>query len=171
MRLVGWFGFAAFASSFMVMISDFISPEPLSSRSVATLAESVCRVGAVHASLRTWVDVEPESPALVLPPGSIRPPKIQLPSTSHVLNVELKISNPTEHAQDVRVAQVLWGQAGHKALFDWQRQPTMSPWNRYDTIQRLPLDLLPGPRVQVEIQLMINGKPCSLVETTEVAQH
>ena len=170
MRLVGWFGFAAFTSSFMVMISDFISPEPLSSRSVATVAQGVCRIGAVRASLRAWVDVEPESPALVLPPGSIRPPTIQLHSTSHVLNVELKLNNPTEHLQDVRVSQALWGQAGDKALFDWQRQPIMSPWNRYDTIQRLPLDLLPGSSVQVEIQLMINGKSCSLIETTEVAQ-
>ena len=50
MWLVGWFWFAAFASSFMVMISDFISPEPLSSRSVATLAQSVCHVGAVEFS-------------------------------------------------------------------------------------------------------------------------
>ena len=86
-----------------------------------------------------------------------------------MLNVELKLNNPTEHLQDVRVSQASWGQAGEKVQFNWQRQPIMSSWNRYDTIQRLPLDLLPGPRVQVEIQLMINGKPCSLVETTEVA--
>ena len=106
----------------------------------------------------------------MLPPGSIQPSKIQSPSTSHVLNVELKLNNPTEHAQDVRVSQALWGQAGQQVQFHWQRQPIMSPWNRYDTIQRLPLDLQPGRSVHVEIQLMINGKSCTLLEATAVAQ-
>ena len=125
-----------------------------------------CNTDSIQASLRTWIDTTPRSPRGALPPGSISPHVRQVPSHSHVLNIELQLHNTSEQTQQVQIEQASWQQGDQENFFSWTRQPVMSPLNRFNTVQRLPLDLNPSQAVNVKLTLDVNGKPCSLTASS-----
>ena len=122
----------------------------------------------VQSTLRVWVDGTDRALGWALPPGSILPGETSEPATSHVLNVELQLSNSSEQTHDVQVVDAVWAQGAELVSFLWERQPDMSPLNRFNTIQRLPLDLKPGAEVRVQLRLRVNGKSCLLTASKGV---
>ena len=125
-----------------------------------------CNTDSIQASLRTWIDTTPRFPDGALPPGSISPGIPQAPSHSHALNIELQLYNTSEQTQQVQIEQASWQQGAISSFFSWSRQPVMSPLNRFNTVQRLPLDLNPSQAVNVKLTLTVNGKPCSLTASS-----
>ena len=122
----------------------------------------------VQSALRVWVDATDRAPGWALPPGSIPPGATSAPTTSHILNVELQLTNSSEQTQSVQVVDAEWDQGVELVPFLWERQPDMSPLNRFNTIQRLPLDLKPGAQLRVELRLLVNGKSCLLTASKDV---
>ena len=162
--LMSWLGL-----SFLFPALDQPSPfKHLRSTSAAITMHSPhsCNTESIQASLRTWIDTTPRSPGGALPPGSISPHLPQVPSHSHVLNIELQLHNTSEQTQQVQIEQASWQQGDHEHFFSWTRQPVMSPLNRFNTVQRLPLDLNPSQAVNVQLTLDVNGKPCSLTASS-----
>ena len=141
---------------------------PSFSRHVMT---STCSslVQDVQSSLRIWVDATDRAPGWALPPGSIPPGATSEPTTSHILNVELQLTNSSEQTQSVQVVDAAWAQGAELVPFLWKRQPDMSPLNRFNTIQRLTLDLKPGAEVRVQLRLLVNGKSCLLTASQDVS--
>ena len=125
-----------------------------------------CNTDSIQASLRTWIDTTPRSPGSALPPGSITPHVPQVPSHSHVLNIELRLHNTSEQTQQVRIKKATWQQGNHENFFSWTRQPVMSPLNRFNTVQLLPLNLNTSQAVNVKLALSVNDKPCSLTASS-----
>ena len=162
--LMSWLGL-----SFLFPALDQPSPfKHLRSTSAAITMHSPhsCNTESIQASLRTWIDTTPRSPGGALPPGSISPHLPQVPSHSHVLNIELQLHNTSEQTQHVKLEQASWQQGELASFFHWTRQPVMSPLNRFNTVQRLPLDLNPSQAVNVKLTLDVNGKPCSLTASS-----
>ena len=126
-----------------------------------------CNTDSIQASLRTWIDTTPRFPDGALPPGSISSGTPQTPSHSHALNIELQLYNTSEQTQQVQIEQASWQQGAISGFFSWTRQPVMSPLNRFNTVQRLPLDLNPSQAVNVKLTLTVNGKPCSLTASSK----
>ena len=162
--LMSWLGL-----SFLLPALDQPSPfKHLRSTSPAITMHSPhsCNTESIQASLRTWIDTTQRAPNGALPPGSISPHLPQVPSHSHVLNIELQLHNTSEQTQQVQIEQASWQQGDHENFFSWTRQPVMSPLNRFNTVQRLPLDLNPSQAVNVKLTLDVNGKPCSLTASS-----
>ena len=125
-----------------------------------------CNTDSIQASLRTWIDTTPRSTGGALPPGSVSSGAPQIPRHSHVLNIELQLHNTSEQTQQVQIEQASWQQEAISSFFSWTRQPEMSPLNRFNTVQRLPLDLNPSQAVNVKLTLNLNGKTCSLTASS-----
>ena len=148
---------------------DQTSPfEHLNPTITATTMHSAhsCKTDSIQASLRTWIDTTPRFPEGALPPGSISSGIPQTPSHSNVLNIELKLHNTSEQTQQVHIKKASWQQGDRKNFFSWARQPKMSPLNRFNTVQRLPLDSKPSQMVSVELTMNVNGILCSLTASS-----
>ena len=163
--LMSWLG-----HSFLFPALDQPSPfKHLRSTSAAITMHSPhsCNTESIQASLRTWIDTTQRAPNGALPPGSISPRVPQVPSHSHVLNIELQLHNSSEQTQQVHIKKASWKQGNHEKTFRWAHQPDMSPLNRFNTVQSLPLNLHPTQSVNVKLTLYLNGKSCSLTATSE----
>ena len=135
--------------------------------SIAMNPAPFCETDTIQASLRTWIDITPRSRSGALPPESIGSWIPQSSSHSHVLNIELQLHNSSEQTQQVHIKKASWKQGNHEKTFRWAHQPDMSPLNRFNTVQSLPLNLHPTQSVNVTLTLYLNGKSCSLTATSE----
>ena len=162
--LMSWLGLSFL---FPVLDQPFQLQQLKSTITAITMHSShSCNTDSIQASLRTWIDTTPRFPDGALPPGSISPGIPQTPSHSHALNIELQLYNTSEQTQQVQIEQASWQQGTISSFFSWTRQPVMSPLNRFNTVQRLPLDLNPSQAVNVKLTLTVNGKPCSLTASS-----
>ena len=129
-----------------------------------------CSSGMIHSELRLWVNPVPRSPGGALPPSHTNPQKLSNTSHTHIVNVELRLHNTTTATHQAKVLKAAWSQSSQRQEFRWSKQPDLSPLNRYNTIEHLPLTLSEKAPIEVELELTIDGKSCTLKGSTNVPQ-
>jgi hypothetical protein len=129
-----------------------------------------CSSGIIHSDLRLWVNPVPRSPGSALPPSHTNPQKLSNTSHTHIMNVELRLHNTTTATHQAKVLKAAWSQSSQRQEFRWSKQPDLSPLNRYNTIEHLALALSGKAPIEVELELTLDGKSCTLKASTNVPQ-
>lgn len=123
-----------------------------------------CTREPIQTRLRLWLELIPHTPIGqgALPPGvtapTPRPPRLE----THALNLELELVNTSQTQQSIHVSGWQWRQGKQTHSKVWNRQPDMSPLDRYNQVQQQLVQLKENQVVNVSMDLNINGQHCYL---------
>lgn len=144
--------------SILTMAMKFSSPQPV----------FPCSNGDVIPDLQAWVSPIPIAHANALPPGEPPAPIPEPTDHTHVLHMELRLHNTTRDPHNAEVLEASWSQNGQPHPLRWNKQPDLSPLNRFNTIEHRPIQTNTTKPVTVTLKLMVDGQACMLETITDV---